>query len=110
MCAESDAVDPGFPGGFDAALLGSLAASGLFAGAISACWVLRCVFQGRPAWVHRLNSWDLALHPLDSVHQLLAPFVDPGSHIEAWSLTLAYAALVFTWGMALELLVPSSKP
>lgn len=120
---------PPLPDWYDAALLGSLAAGGLFAGSISAVWVVRCVTHRLPgavgalAWVplglaagraielgrvHRFNSWDLVLQPATVGQQLVAPLLAPAAHADAWGITVVYAGLVVAWGLSLELLV--SRP
>ena len=41
----------------------------------------------------RLNTWDAATHPFRVARHALAPIVHPGTHLRAWTFTVAFAAL-----------------
>ena len=41
----------------------------------------------------RLNSWDVALHPLAVLARAAPPFVDPVGQWRAWAVTLVFGAL-----------------
>lgn len=48
------------------------------------------IYLGRFA---RLNSWDLALHPLAVLSRAAPPFYEPLEHWRAWAVTLVFGAL-----------------
>ncbi|MBX2798370.1 MAG: DUF1361 domain-containing protein [Myxococcales bacterium] len=117
---------PPVPTWLDAAMLGSTAAAGLMAGAISAVWVARClaprlgsagtavasgivcVLCGRAielGRVQRHNSWDLVLDPLPVLWDLTRSVAAPLEHAETWAITAAYALVVAGFAGAVALLM-----
>ncbi len=99
---------------FDVALLGAAALAGLALGAVSLARVHAIaahalgrraalavllgaslasgygIYLGRFA---RLQSWDVALHPLSVLASATPPFAHPALHWRAWVVTLVFGAL-----------------
>lgn len=99
---------------FDVALLGAAALAGLALGAVSLARVdaiARHALGGRAALVvvlgaslasgygiylgrfARLDSWDVALHPLSVLARAAPPLLHPALHARAWAVTLVFGAL-----------------
>lgn len=114
---------PPVPAWFDAAMLGLLAAAGVFAGAVSMAWVIRCIREqlGRPAawasWlviaaatgraielgrVQRYHSWHLVLRPGDVLGDVFADLASPDP--EVWAMTAVYGTAALVFGLSVDLL------
>lgn len=105
----------GAPLWYDAALLGTAAVAGLLLGVVSLAQVRRMVaerFSDRAALAMvlvtsglcgygiylgrflRLNSWDVALHPMGVLHRVMPPVLDPLHHLRAWVVTAIFGAIL----------------
>lgn len=105
----------GAPLWYDAAILGTAALSGLMLGAVSlarvhdlvqkergpltahACVALASLLSGYGIYLgrfSRLNSWDVALHPVRVLRHAVPPLLDPLGHPRAWAVTLVFGAVL----------------
>ena len=105
----------GAPLWYDAAILGTAALSGLALGAVSlarvhdlvqrargpltahACVALASLLSGYGIYLgrfSRLNSWDVAFHPVRVLRHAVPPLLDPMGHPRAWAVTLVFGAVL----------------